>query len=71
MDNVSAPPYTVSSESINLIAEIVELTVHPVMKQIERMPRLNRSNRIKTIHSFLAIENNPLSLDQVTDIING
>ena len=71
MGNVNAPPYTVSSESINLIAEIVELTVHPVMKQIERMPRLNRSNRIKTIHSFLAIENNPLSLDQVTDIING
>ena len=71
MGNVSAPPYTVSSESINLIVEIVELTVHPVMKQIERMPRLNSSNRIKIIHSFLAIENNPLSLDQVTDIIKG
>lgn len=71
MGNVSPPPYTISSESINLIAEIVELTVHPAMKKIDRMSRLNRSNRIKTIHSSLAIENNSLSLDQVTDVING
>lgn len=34
-------------------------------------PRLRRDNRIRTIHASLAIENNSLSLDQVTDIING
>lgn len=34
-------------------------------------PRLRRDNRIRTIHASLAIENNPLSLYQVTDIING
>ncbi|MBQ8372912.1 MAG: Fic family protein, partial [Candidatus Methanomethylophilaceae archaeon] len=54
-----------------MIAEIVELTVHPAMKRMDHMPKMNRVNRIKTIYSSLAIENNPLSLDQVTDIING
>lgn len=68
---ISAPPYTVSPESVNLIAEIVELTMHPAMKTIDRMPKLNRISRIETIHSSLAIENNSLSLDQVTDVING
>ena len=34
-------------------------------------PKLRRENRIKTIHSSLAIENNSLSLNQVTAIING
>lgn len=34
-------------------------------------PRLRRDNRIRTIHASLEIEKNSLSLDQVTDIING
>jgi Fic family protein len=34
-------------------------------------PLLRRENRIKTIHSSLAIENNSLSLEQVTAIIDG
>jgi Fic family protein len=34
-------------------------------------PQLRRQNRINTIHASLAIENNTLSLDQVTDIIDG
>ena len=33
--------------------------------------RLRRENRIKTIHSSLAIEHNSLSLEQVTAILNG
>ena len=32
---------------------------------------LRKENRIKTIHSSLAIEHNSLSLQQVTDVING
>lgn len=71
MGSVNSPPYTVSAKAINLIAEIVELTAHPAMKRMDHMPKMNRVNRIKTIYSSLAIENNPLSLDQVTDIING
>ena len=34
-------------------------------------PHLRRENRIKTIHSSLAIEHNSLSLEQVTAILNG
>jgi Fic family protein len=34
-------------------------------------PLLRRANRIKSIHSSLAIENNSLTLEQVTDVING
>jgi Fic family protein len=34
-------------------------------------PMLRKKNQIKTIHSSLAIENNTLSLNQVTDIIDG
>ena len=34
-------------------------------------PHLRRKNRIRTIHSSLVIENNTLTLDQVTAIIDG
>lgn len=34
-------------------------------------PQLRKENRIRTIHASLAIENNTLSLEQVTDIIDG
>ena len=34
-------------------------------------PQLRRENRIRTLHASLAIENNTLSLEQVTDIIDG
>ena len=33
--------------------------------------KLRKANRIKTIHSSLAIEGNTLSVDEVTDIVNG
>lgn len=34
-------------------------------------PRLRRENRIRTIHSSLAIKNNTLTLDQVTAVLDG
>ena len=34
-------------------------------------PNLRRTNRIRTIHGFLAIEQNTLSLEQVTVVLNG
>jgi Fic family protein len=36
-----------------------------------KVPMLRRENRIKSIHSSLAIENNTLTLDQVTAVIEG
>ena len=40
-------------------------------KELNRMPILRRNNRIKSIHSSLAIETNSLSFKQVKDIIDG
>lgn len=37
----------------------------------ENNPHLRRSNWIRSIHSSLVIENNALSLLEVTDVING
>ena len=66
------PPYTITNKTVNLISDISEiltkLTINDAMNQ---NPKLRRENRIQTIHASLAIENNSLSLDQVTDIING
>ena len=41
------------------------------MNQLSSNPTLRRSNRIRTIHGSLAIEQNTLSLEQVTAVLNG
>ena len=65
------PPFTVSSESIKLVAEIAEeVTKYSIISR-KVNPNLRRINRIRSIHSSLAIEGNTLTLDQVTDIIDG
>lgn len=66
------PPFTVSSEAINLIAEIAS-TIERYAIRMEQSDelRLRKANRIKTIHSSLAIEGNNLTENQVCDIING
>ena len=38
--------------------------------QLSNNPTLRRSNRIRTIHGSLAIEQNTLSLEQVTAVLN-
>lgn len=66
------PPFTMSEKITNLIVEIGEyvgtITTYDSMRP---NPILRRENRIKTIHSSLAIEQNTLTLEQVTDVING
>jgi len=70
--NGYVPPYTISDKTVNLISGITEIiTEITIQDNLNPNPRLRRDNRIKTIHASLAIENNSLSLDQVTDIING
>ena len=66
------PPFTVSSKAINLIAEISS-TIERYAIRMEQSDRLHlrKANRIKTIHSSLAIEGNNLTENQVRDIING
>lgn len=66
------PPFTISSEAINLIADIsAQIERYAIRLEQEDGLRLRKANRVKTIHSSLAIEGNKLSESQVSDIING
>lgn len=66
------PPYTITDKTVNLISAITEIiTKITINYNMSNNPRLRRDNRIRTIHASLVIENNSLSLDQITDIING
>ena len=66
------PPFTVSAEAINMIAEISRLIERYVIRlEQEDGLRLRKINRIRTIHSSLAIEGNGLSEDEVRDIVDG
>ena len=56
----------------NLIAAISEqLGQIKILSKRNLTPHLRKENRIRTIHSSLAIEHNSLSLEQVTAIIDG
>lgn len=66
------PPFSVTETIINLVAEISEkIGSITAWQHMSINPRLRRDSRIRTIHGTLAIENNTLSLSQVTDVING
>lgn len=67
-----SPPFQMTDEIMNLVAEISELVgIVSVDGQFTPDPKLRRENRIKSIYSSLAIEQNTLSLDQVTAVIDG
>ena len=65
------PPLTITPRLIDLISRISEALGRWEAAGGRMSPRLRRENRILSIHSSLAIENNSLSLDQVTAIIAG
>lgn len=70
--NKNAPPYDITEEMLELTSQIMELLGElKNVNDLEKLPRLRRVNRIKSIHSSLAIENNTLTLKQVTDVIDG
>lgn len=66
------PPFTITGKILNLVAQISEIvgSIHAT-GNMSSNPELRKENRIKTIHSSLAIENNSLSIEQVTAILNG
>ena len=67
------PPFTITSEIMRLVSEISEQVgiITTLLGERIPSPMLRKKNQIKTIHSSLAIENNTLSLKQVTDIVDG
>ncbi len=66
------PPFTITTAILDEVAEIAELVGQvTAVSGLTTSPTLRRTNRIRTIYSSLAIEQNTLSLDQVTAVLNG
>ena len=66
------PPFEITNSILDKIAEIAELVGQvSATSGLTTNPMLRRTNRIRTIYSSLAIEQNTLSLDQVTAVLDG
>ena len=66
------PPFEITNAIIGYVAEIAELTGKlSSTNKFSANPLLRRTNRIRTIHGSLAIEQNTLTLEQVTAVLNG
>lgn len=66
------PPFHTTDRITNLVAAISEQIGRiKVLSHGNLNPHLRKENRIRTIHSSLAIEQNSLSLEQVTAIVDG
>jgi len=66
------PPYTITPQIVQQVAVIVELVTRWSYSDDSALtPQLRRNNRIRTIQASLALENNTLSIEQVTDVLDG
>jgi Fic family protein len=66
------PPYTITEKAADYLAKIVEAATRLELgTDFTRDIRLHRENRLRTIHSSLAIEGNALSLGDVTAVLDG
>ena len=66
------PPFTISTNAINLIAEIsAQIERYAIRLEQSDGLRLRKANRVRTIHSSLAIEGICMSETKVKDIIDG
>lgn len=67
-----SPPFSITNEMVSLVSDISDkLGQINNYKDFESKPHLRRNNRIKSIHSSLAIEANSLSVDEVRAVVNG
>ncbi|SFH37054.1 Fic family protein [Pseudomonas sp. NFACC45] len=66
------PPLTLTTRILGLIADISEqIGQLSAVGDNRQTPQLRRGNRIRTIQASLAIENNTLSIEQVTAVLAG
>ena len=66
------PKFVITTNINNLVAEISEkIGQIQGKKEYERNLHLRKVNRLRSIQSSIAIEGNSLSLEQITDVING
>ncbi|MGB2080131.1 MAG: Fic family protein, partial [Vibrio sp.] len=67
-----SPPFQLTHNMMNLVAEISSsIGKWTAVNQEYLQPQLRRENRIRTIQASLAIEQNTLTLEQVTAVIEG
>ena len=72
MSDGYVPPFQVTEEITNLTIEIGQYAgFTTAFEELHPNPVLRRENRIRSIHSSLAIEQNTLTLNQVSDVIDG
>lgn len=65
------PPFTITPDILSLTADISELIGKLSVSTVVSEPVLRRTNRIRTIHGTLAIEQNTLNTEQITAVLNG
>ena len=66
------PPYQITDKTLSLVAVISEKIGRITERSnLDAKPHLRKNNKIKSIHSSLAIEANSLTLGDVKDVING
>ena len=66
------PPFEISNEMLKKVSDIMEkIGKLDSFTNLDKTPYLRKQTKINSVHSSIAIENNPLSLEQVKDVING
>lgn len=65
------PPFTITTDILNLVAQISQQVGELNASQLNASPQLRKQNRIKTITGTLAIEGNTLTEEQITAVVEG
>lgn len=66
------PKYKLNNKIVSLVADISRIIGSvSALSNLDKNLKLRRANRIRTIHDSLAIEQNTLTLEQVTSVLNG
>ncbi|MCC5853888.1 MAG: Fic family protein [Alkalimonas sp.] len=66
------PPFRLTHKMISVVADLSEqLGRWTAVNKANPLPYLRRENRIRTIQASLAVEQNTLSLEQVTAVLEG
>ena len=66
------PPFEISNEMLKIVSDIMEkIGKLDSFTNLDKTSYLRKQTKINSVHSSVAIENNPLSLEQVKDVING
>lgn len=65
------PPFMITSEILNLVADISQQVGRLDASTLNASPQLRKQNRIKTLAGTLAIEGNTLTEEQITAVVEG